>query len=78
MDLIEINGTVYRWSARGFREAMARSDWTGAALASRLGVSEQAVSYWRQGVAKPRHHTMVRLVRALGDYASLAVEKVTQ
>jgi len=78
VDIFELHGDVYRWSARGFRDAMDAGGWTGDALAARLRVSPQAVSYWRQGVAKPRAATMARLVKALGDHAAKAIERVGQ
>ncbi len=76
MDIFETSEGVFRWSVRGFNTAMDAEGLSNVDIAKIARVSEQAVSYWRQGIAKPREDKMLRVLKALGAHAHLAAERL--
>lgn len=60
--------------ARWLDLTMENSGITGASLAKRLGVTDAAVSRWRNGAGNPRLDTTLKLAKILGvDPLRLAV-----
>lgn len=62
---------------RAIRRARAQREWTQSELATRLGVSQSAISFWERGVEQPSLDHQIRLITVLPEVLEqLAAEEL--